>query len=181
MWKWMGLFLRKNNFLRCWGLLSLLNWIGVVTLSPLLKLSTRKLEPWFILWSFFLLRLLCITINLPYDHVVMSELVLLIAIWNCWISYKNGYAGLLVLHLLPLLNPWLIIRMKPVKVFAIGITLVDVHLNWLNWSHFLILKGGLLITLIDWMVFLSPFLNVTKMSMSTISLLTQLDYGIICL
>ena len=26
-------------------------------------------------------------------------------------SYKNGYAGLLVLHLLPLLNPWLIVEM----------------------------------------------------------------------
>ena len=28
----------------------------------------------------------------------MSGLVLLTATWNCWISYKNGYAGLLVLH-----------------------------------------------------------------------------------
>ena len=28
MWKWMGLFLRKNHLLRCWGWLSLLNWIG---------------------------------------------------------------------------------------------------------------------------------------------------------
>ena len=28
MWKWMGLFLRKNNLLRCWGWPSLLNWIG---------------------------------------------------------------------------------------------------------------------------------------------------------
>ena len=24
----------------------------------------------------------------------MSELVLLVATWNCWISYRNGYAGL---------------------------------------------------------------------------------------
>ena len=32
----------------------------------------------------------------------MSGLVLLVAIWNCWISYRNGYVGLLVLHLLPL-------------------------------------------------------------------------------
>ena len=31
--------------------------------------------------------------------------------WNCWISCKNEYAGLLVLHLLPLLNPWLIVKM----------------------------------------------------------------------
>ena len=29
--------------------------------------------------------------------------------WNCWTSYRNGYAGLLVLHLLLLLNPWLIV------------------------------------------------------------------------
>ena len=34
----------------------------------------------------------------------MSGLVLLVATWNCWISYKNGYAGLLVLALLPLFN-----------------------------------------------------------------------------
>ena len=52
--------------------------------------------------------------SLPYGHAwntaVMSGLVLLVATWNCWISYKNGYAGLLVLHLLPLLNPWLIVE-----------------------------------------------------------------------
>ena len=44
-------------------------------------------------------------------HVVMPGLVLLVATWNCWISYRNGYAGLLVLHLLLLLNPWLIVEM----------------------------------------------------------------------
>ena len=53
-------------------------------------------------------------INLPYGHVwktvVMSGLVLLLATWNCWISYRNGYAGLLVLHLLPVLNPRLIVE-----------------------------------------------------------------------
>ena len=35
------------------------------------------------------------------------------------------------------------------------ITLVDILQNWLNWFHFLFLKGGLLIILIDCMVFLS--------------------------
>ena len=58
MWKWMGLFLRKNHLSRCCGLLSLLNWIGALTLPLLLKLLPRKLEPWVVLWGFFLLRLL---------------------------------------------------------------------------------------------------------------------------
>ena len=45
------------------------------------------------------------------NTVVISGMVLLVATWNCWISYRNGYVGLLVLHLLPLLNPWLIVEM----------------------------------------------------------------------
>ena len=61
--------------------------------------------------------LYCISINLPYSPVwntaVRSGLLLVVATWNCWISYKNGYAGLLVLHLLPLLNPCLIVEMLP--------------------------------------------------------------------
>ena len=97
LWKWMGFV---SNLLP--------NWIGALILPLLLKLFPRKLEPWFVLWSFFLLRLLCISIHLLYGHawitVVMSGLVILVATWNCWISYENEYAGRLVLHLLPLLN-----------------------------------------------------------------------------
>ena len=82
-----------DHLLRCWDWLSLLNWIGVLTSSILLKLSPRKLEPWCVLWSFCLLSLHCISINKSYTHawntVVMSGLVLLVATRNCWISYKN--------------------------------------------------------------------------------------------
>ena len=39
----MGLFLRKNHLLRCWGWPSLLNWIGILALSLLLKLPSRAL------------------------------------------------------------------------------------------------------------------------------------------
>ena len=45
----------------------------------------------------------------------------------------------------------------------------------------LILEGDLLVILIDCMIFLSPFLDVTRMSMSTVSFLAQLDSGILCL
>ena len=33
---------------------------------------------------------------------------------------KNEYTGLLVFHLVLLLNPWLIDEMWPIKVFSIG-------------------------------------------------------------
>ena len=58
---------------------------------------------------------------------------------------------------------------------------VDVHLKWLSWFHFLILEGDLLIILIDCTIFLSSLLDVTRMSMSTVSFLAQLDSGILCL
>ena len=88
MWKWMDLFIKKNHFFKMLGCcLSLLNWVGALTLFLLLKLPARKLEPLFVLSSFFLLRLLCISINLPYVHawdtVVMSGQMLLVALWNC--------------------------------------------------------------------------------------------------
>ena len=98
----------------------------------------------------------------------------------CPSCYKNKYTGLLVLHLLLLLNPWLIVKMWPVYIFSIGTTLVDVVQNWLNWFHFLFLEGGLLIVLIYCIIFLSQFLDVTKMSMPTVSFLAQLDPGILC-
>ena len=49
IWKWMALFFWRLTF---WGWLSLLNWIGALTLFLLLKMAQRKLEPWFVLWSF---------------------------------------------------------------------------------------------------------------------------------
>ena len=70
MWKWMGLFWKNS-----WDYLFLLNWIEALTLSLLLLLSPRKLEPWFIPWSFFLLRLPFISINLPAAlHRILVDL-----------------------------------------------------------------------------------------------------------
>ena len=67
------------------------------------------------------------------------------------------------------------------SAFFIGITLVDVLQNWLHWFHFLFLEGDLLVILIDCMIFLSPFVDVTRMSISIVSFLAQLDSGILCL
>ena len=43
----------------------------------------------------------------------------------------------------------------------------DVPLNWFSWFHFLILNRSLLIILIDCMIFLSPFLDVTRLSVDS--------------
>ena len=64
-------------------------------------------------------------------------------------SYKKGYIGLLVLSLAASLEP---LVLCPAYVFSIGIVLVDFYLNWLNWFHCLILKGGLLVIQIDSML-----------------------------
>ena len=102
--------------------------------------------------------------HLPMYGIQLSHL--------SWCPYLLlGIAGLLVLHLLHLLNPWPNIEMWPAQVFSIGISLVDVLQNWLNKFH-LFLEGGLLIIRIDCMIFLSPFLDVARMSMSTVSFFT---------
>ena len=54
----------------------------------------------------------CHASTVMFGHImprlVMS--VVLVATWNCWISYKNGYAAMLVFHLVLPLNPWLIVE-----------------------------------------------------------------------
>ena len=57
-------------------------------------------------------------------------------------------------------------------------------LSWFHffiWFHFLILEEGLLVILMDCIIFLSPFLHLTRMIMSTVSYLKQIDCGILCL
>ena len=130
-------------------------------------------------YKVFLINLLCIYIDLPYDHVwntvLMCALVPQVATWNSLTSYKNEYAGLVVLHLLLLLNSWLIIEIWQAYMFSVGITLVDYLQNCLNLFNFFFLEGGLLVILIDSMIFLSPFLDVTRTFMSIVSFLAQLD------
>ena len=126
-----GSFLKENSSFKMLGFTfsSKLDWISYIVYIA--KTVSKKIEALIPSINFFLMRLLCISINLPYT----------------W-SYH---------------------------------TLVDVLLNWLNWYHFLFLEGGLLAILIDCMIFLSPFQDVTRMSMSTVFFLVQLDSGVLCL
>ena len=64
----MTLFLKKTHLLRCWDGLSVLNWVGALTLSQQLKLLPRKFVLWFVLWRSFLLRLLNISHGLAWNY-----------------------------------------------------------------------------------------------------------------
>ena len=128
----MGLFMRKNHLLRCWGWLSLLNWIGSLTLFLLLKLSPRKLEPWFVLWSVFLLRLLWISINLPYHHACLGMHIHTHHVWahapSCylqlldklpkWIYMTVGPSLVASLELLA--HPWNVVSLSVFNRFYLG-------------------------------------------------------------
>ena len=58
--------------------------------------------------------------------------------------------------------------------------LVDVHLERLNWLHFILLEGGPLVILINSMFFLSPSLKVSRMSLSKVSFFALLNSRILC-
>ena len=59
---------------------------------------------------------------------------------HVWAGAPSSY-----MEWLDRLQKWICRTVDPSLIFSIGITLVDVHLNWLNWFHFLILEGGLLV------------------------------------
>ena len=121
--------------------------------------------------SFISANLRC---SLAWYAITMSWMVLLIPTCKCYLSYRNGLLGLLTLNLMLLLNPWISIKMKPAQVFSKVMTLEDVHLNWLNWFHFLIPAGGPFVIVVSSIEFLSRFLNVI-MSVQSFMFLANLD------
>ena len=61
--------------------------------------------------------------RLPCMENCCHVLVLPVAAWTCWMMYRNGYVGLLVLDLLTLLNSLLIAEMWEAEAFSMGMTL----------------------------------------------------------
>ena len=171
MWKWIGQFLRKNHLLRCWDWLSLLNWIRVLRLS---LGASKKIG-----------ALIC---SMKFFSPEVALYQYKSTIWPCleycchvWAGAPSCYLELLdKLHkqICKTFGPSLAAPLECL-VFSTGITLVDIHLNSQNWFHFIALEVDLLVILIDCMIFLSPFLDVTRMSISTVSFLPQLDSRIL--
>ena len=87
------------------------------------------------------------------------------------------------------LSPSLTTSLEPLAHFPNIVSVSDFYryyfgrcsVNWLNCFYLLFLEGGLFVILIDCMISVSAFLDVTKMTMSTVSFLIQLDSVILCL
>ena len=156
-----------------------LNWGSYIT--SIAKTVSRKIGDLIHSVKFFSLE---VALYL-YKSTIRSCIEYCCHIWasapNCYLellNQKNGYVELLILYLLSLLSPWLIVEIQQDCLFyryyfgrrpSKLTQLVPIH------------EGGLLVILIDCMIFPSPFLDVKRMSMSTVSSLTQLDSRILCL
>ena len=88
MGKWMGLFLRKNLFLRCQGFLSHLNWIGALILSLLLKPSPIRSMKFVSLGISLYLYKSVVRPCMKYCFYVTAGL--LAGTWKCQTSYKKN-------------------------------------------------------------------------------------------
>ena len=111
----------------------------------------------------------------------MSELVVLAGTWIFEISYRSGYVGLLVLHLLLLVIETLAHCQNVVRLSLFCRYYVGICLSKLTEQVPLpFLVGSPLVILIECMIFLS-FLDVIRMFMSAAYFLTQSDFGILSL
>ena len=181
MWKWMGLFLRKNHLLRCSGSLAHLNWIGTLTLSLLLKLPPINLEAWFVLSPEVAQYL--------YKSIIQPCMEYCCRVWagapKCFLELLDKLQKQISRTVGPSLATSFEPLAYPPNVASIVLFCSYYFDRCLSELTQLVplffLEGGLLIILIDCMIFLLPFLDVTRMSMSGVSLPTQLDSGIICL
>ena len=100
----------------------------------------------------FLLRLLCISIDLPYAHAYNTSCYLeLLDKLQKWICRTVGPSLTTSRELLAHRRNAASLSLFYRYYFGIW------HLYWLNRFHFFILEGGQLVMVIDWLIFLSPF------------------------
>ena len=149
----------------------------------MLGLAFSSKLSWFVLRSFFLVMLPCISINLPYACMEYCHL---------WAGFsKCGYLELLDKRQNGMQDCW---------SFTCCLSWTAGWLSKFSQCKFCYRyyfgrcsselaqqvplpysRKGLLIILIDFIIFLSPFLDITRIYMPTVSFLAQLGSGILCL
>ena len=165
--------LEKNSSFKMLGWLFLLNWIGALTLSLLVKLPPRYLELWFVVLLFVLTPEVA---QYFYKSTIRPCMTYCCHLWagtsSChlefldklqkWICRTIGFS------FAASLKPFDHRRNVASLSFFYSYNFRRCSSELANWLHFLFLKGGLFYC----MIFLSPFLDVTSMSMSAVSFLS---------
>ena len=155
-----GFVLEEKSSFKMLGLTfsSKLDW-GAYIIS-IAETASKKIRALIRFMKVFLLRLLCISINLPYAYAYCCHVK--VGAPSCYLELldklEKGYACRTVGPSLAISREPLAHRRNVERNFPIGINLVDVHLKRLSWFHVFISEGGLLVFLTDLMVFLSLFL-----------------------
>ena len=149
---------------------SKLNW-GSYILSTA-KTASKKMGVLICSVKFlFLQRLLFISINLPFGRAWNIGVIIAS---SCYLEILDKvYIRAVGTSLAVCLEP--LSHLQHVARLSMGITLLDIHLNWLNCFHSLILVVSLLVILIDCRIFLSPYLDVRRMSILIASFFAHLN------
>ena len=184
----MCLFLRKNHLLRCWDWdwVSLLNWIWALTLSLLLKLPPRKLEPF--LWTSmkFLSPEVAVYLYKSTIHPCIEYCCPVSpGAPSCYLELldrlQKQISRTIVSSFAACLEPLAHRRNRASRSFFYRYYFGRCSWKLAQLVPLSFFKGGLLVILTDCLIFLSPLLDVTRMSMSTVSFLIQLYSWILCL
>ena len=182
--KRIGLFLRKNHLLKCRGWLSLLNWIRTVTLSLLLKLPPRN--------SYIIsiaktaskkIGALIHSMKCLSSKVALSLNKFTKHVWNtvssCFLELLDelqkwvcrSVSPSLAAFLEPLTHRWNVVVLSLLYKYYSGkcsSELAQLLLLPHSWGSSTRYSDNC-------MIFLLPFLDITRMFRSTISFLAQLD------
>ena len=115
-----------------------------------------------------------------YKYTILPCMKYCCHVWvcapSCYLAMLNKLQKQVCKTAEPLLSSGVIVEMLPIYVISINIILVNNHQKWLNWFHFLII----LVFPLCYVMFLSPFLVVIRMSVSAVFFLAQLDSGLGC-
>ena len=171
--------IEENSSFKMLGLSSFLTWSEAFISYLLLKLSPRNLEPWFILFVFF-----CFSPEVDtylYQSAIRPCMEYCFHVWagapGCYLEMSDKLqkrrcrtvGPSLAASLETLAHRRNIVSLS--LFYSLFFSLTNVHLNWLNCFHFLILERGLLVILIDCITLVSAFLDVTRMYMLLVSFL----------
>ena len=186
MGKWMGLFLKKNHLLK-WDteVDFLLNWIRALTLSLLLKTTFKKIGALNHSMTFLSPEVVLYF----YKSNIQPYMEFCGHVWagapSCFLELLNKLQKQICrttgLSLATSIETLAHCRNVASLHLSYGYNLGGCSSDLAQLVPLLYFQGRPTSFQIDCMNFLSPFLDLTSMCMSTVSFLRQLDSGILCL